>query len=65
MTKKPTSKVDTVIALAQRKAGCTTEQIMSKLNVGKVAALSLIGDARRKGVKLKRDDGGRYRAPRR
>ena len=62
MPKTPRPKVDSVIALAQRKSGCTTEQIMSKLDVGKVAAQSLLGDARRKGLKLKRDDAGRYRA---
>ncbi len=65
MPKAPTTKVDTVIALVQRKSGCTVEAIMSKLEVGRVAALSLLGDARRKGVKLKRDDAGRYRAQQR
>ena len=55
MAKKSTSKskVDTVIALAQRKSGCTLAQIVSKLNVSATAASSLIGDARRKGTRLK------------
>jgi hypothetical protein len=54
MTKKPTkSKVDTVIALCKRKSGTTLPDIAKKLRVSKVAAASLIGDARRKGARLK------------
>jgi hypothetical protein len=53
MAKKPTTKVATVIALAQRKSGTTLADISKKLRVSKVAAASLIGDARRKGERLK------------
>jgi hypothetical protein len=64
MTKKlaqPLSKVDTVIALASRKAGVTLAEISTKLYVNNVAAASLIADARRKGVKIKYDvESGRY-----
>jgi len=61
MAKKPTSKVDAVIALASRKSGVTFAEISKKLNVSTVAAGSLIGDARRKGAKIKYDvEGGRY-----
>lgn len=56
MTKKPTSKIATVIRLAQRKAGTTIADIVEKLGISKVAAASLVGDARRKGVKLKNKD---------
>ena len=61
MTKKPPqSKVDTVIALCERKGGCTLADII-KLGVSKTVAGSLIADARAKGVKVKFDDeGGRY-----
>jgi hypothetical protein len=63
-TKKPIHKVDSVIALCKRKAGTTIPDIAKKLSVSKIAAASLIGDARRKGerVKCKMDaDGvGRY-----
>ena len=65
MTKQSTTKIETVIKLAQRKSGCTVEAIMSKLDISKVAAQSLLGDARRKGVQLKRDDNGHYRAQQR
>ena len=62
MTKKLTrSKVDSVLALCKR--GTTLEAISKKLGVGKVAAASLIADARRKGVKVKFDvESGRYYA---
>ena len=61
MTKKPTSKVDAVIALASRKTGCTLAEISNKLHVSTTAASSLIADARRKGVKIKYDvESGRY-----
>jgi hypothetical protein len=51
MTKKQAtkSKVESVIALCARKSGCTLADITSKLRISKVAAASLIGDARRKG----------------
>lgn len=45
------TKVDSVIALC--KTGTTLADISKKLRVSKVAAASLIGDARRKGVKVK------------
>ena len=62
MTKKPTqSKVESVIALCERKGGCTLADISTKLGVNKVASASLIADARAKGVKVKFDvEGGRY-----
>jgi hypothetical protein len=56
---KQTSKVATTIALCQRKSGVTLEQI-AKLKISKVAGASLIGDARRKGVKVRFSE-GRYR----
>jgi DNA-binding transcriptional regulator LsrR (DeoR family) len=59
--KKPVTKVATVIALAQRKSGVTLEEISKKLKITKVAASSLIGDARRKGVRIKFAEGV-YRA---
>jgi hypothetical protein len=59
--KKPVTKVATVIALAQRKSGVTLEQIVKQLKVGKIAAQSLLADARRKGVKIKFAEGV-YRA---
>jgi hypothetical protein len=66
MTKKLTTKtkVDTVIALCERKGGCSLKDIMDKLGVSKVAAGSLIADARRaKGIKVKYDvESGRYYA---
>jgi hypothetical protein len=63
MTKKQAakSKVGTVIALCERKSGCTLADITSKLGVTATAAASLIGDARgRKGqrVKCERGDDG-------
>jgi predicted transcriptional regulator len=61
MKKKPTrSKVDTVSALCGRKTGTTISEIVKRLNVSAVAASSLIGDARRKGVKVKHEDGRYY-----
>jgi predicted ArsR family transcriptional regulator len=62
MTKKPTqSKVESVIALCERKGGCTLADISTKLGVSKVAAASLIAVARAKGTKVKFDvEGGRY-----
>lgn len=53
MTKITKTKVDAVIALCGRKSGCTLSNIMDKLSVTRAAAASLIGDARRKGIKLK------------
>ena len=59
MTKKPT--VESVIALCERKEGCTLTEITYKLVVSKFVAESLIADARAKGVKIKFDvEGGRY-----
>ena len=62
MMEKPIqSKVDTVIALCERKGGCTLADISTKLGVNKIASGSLIADARAKGVKVKFDvEGGRY-----
>jgi biotin operon repressor len=61
MTKKlPKTKVSTVIQLCKRKSGTTLESIAKSLGVSKVAASSLIGDARRKGVKVKHEDGRYY-----
>ena len=57
--KQPKSKVATVIALAQRKSGVTLEQIARQLKTTSPA--SLIGDARRQGVKVRFSDGV-YRA---
>jgi biotin operon repressor len=63
MTKKPTSKVDTVIALVSAKAGTTIDAISKKLSVSRTASASLIADARAKGVKIKYDvESGRYYA---
>ena len=53
MTKKPTSKVDSAIALAQRNRGVSLKEIVGKLGVGSVASRSLVADARRKGAQLK------------
>jgi DNA-binding transcriptional regulator LsrR (DeoR family) len=63
MPKKETStKVETVIALASRKSGVTLDEIAERLNVSRVAAASLIADARRKGVKVRFEvEDGRYR----
>ena len=58
---QPMTKVASVVALAQRKDGVTLEQIAKQLKVSGVAAGSLIGDARRKGVKIDFADGV-YRA---
>jgi hypothetical protein len=61
MTKKPTqSKVDAVTALCKRKAGTTIPEIAKRLGVSTVAAASLIGDSRRKGAKVKYDNGRYY-----
>ena len=62
MTKKPTSKVDAVIALASRKSGVTLDEISKAVHVSvATAAASLIGDARHKGVKIKYNvESGRY-----
>jgi hypothetical protein len=59
MPKKQTtkSKVDSVIALCARKSGCTLADITSKLRISKIAAASLIGDARRKGQRVKCESG--------
>lgn len=59
-TKKPTSKVSKVIALARREAGTTIPEIAKRLGVSTVAVSSLIADARRKGVKVKHEDGRYY-----
>jgi DNA-binding transcriptional regulator LsrR (DeoR family) len=58
---KQTTKVAATIALCQRKSGVTLEQISKQLKISSVAAASLIGDARRKGVKIRFADGV-YRA---
>ena len=59
---KPTTKVETVIALCERKSGVTLAEIATKLRVSRVAASSLIADARRQGVKVRFDvEDGRYR----
>jgi DNA-binding transcriptional regulator LsrR (DeoR family) len=60
-SKKSITKVATVITLAQRKSGVTLDQIAKQLKISSVAASSLIGDARRKGVKVGFSDGV-YRA---
>jgi hypothetical protein len=60
MTKKPTTKVDTVIALCKRKTGVSIFEITRRLSVSTVAASSLIADARRKGARLKNKDGRYY-----
>jgi DNA-binding transcriptional regulator LsrR (DeoR family) len=54
---KPITKVATVIALAQRKNGTTIDEISKKLKISRVAAGSLIADARGKGVKIKFAEG--------
>jgi len=59
--RKATSKVETVISLAQRKRGCTLADIEKKLKVSSMAASSLIGDARRRGTKVRFAEGV-YRA---
>jgi len=46
------TKVDTVIALCKRKSGTTIVEIAKQLKVSKVAAASLLGDARRKGARV-------------
>ena len=61
MTKKPTTNVESVIALCEREGGCTLKDITEKLGVSKVVAASFIADARAKGIKVKFDiEGGRY-----
>ena len=60
MTKKPTTKVKSVIALCERE-GATIKDMAEKLRVSKVVAASFIADARAKGIKVKFDvEGGRY-----
>jgi hypothetical protein len=55
MTKKlPQTKVSQVIQLCRRKAGVSITDISKKLGVTKVAAGSLISDARRKGKRVRR-----------
>jgi hypothetical protein len=61
--KQPMTKVAQVISLARRKSGVTLEMIERQLKIGKVAAQSLIADARRKGVKVAFSEGV-YRAQR-
>ena len=51
------TKVGTVIALCERKSGCTLADITTKLRVSEVAAASLIGDARRNGQRVKCESG--------
>ena len=60
---KKQSKIEQVIALCSRKSGTTLADIMDKLSVTQVAASSLIGDARRKGVNIKSEKSaaGKYR----
>ena len=66
MKKRPTARtkaelVIAVIALCERKGGCTLADISTKLGVSKVTATYLIADARAKGVKVKFDvEDGRY-----
>jgi hypothetical protein len=56
MTKTPTTKVESVIALCEREGGCTLKDITEKL-----VAASFIADARAEGIKVKFDvEGGRY-----
>jgi hypothetical protein len=52
---KAPTKVGQVIALCERKSGCTIDDIVKELSVSKQAARSLIGDARRKGLNIKFD----------
>jgi hypothetical protein len=51
------TKVGTVIALCERKSGCTLADIATKLRVSEVAAVFLIGDARRHGQRVKCESG--------
>jgi hypothetical protein len=51
------TKVASVVVFAQRKDGVTLEQIVEQLQNSKSAASSLIGDARRKGIKIKFENG--------
>lgn len=51
---------ETVVALCQRKSGASIPDIIKRLGVSKIAAASLIGDARRKGVKVKYKNGCYY-----
>jgi DNA-binding transcriptional regulator LsrR (DeoR family) len=55
------TKVATVQSLAARKRGVTIAEIAKTLRVSRVAASSLIADARAKGVKVRFKDGV-YRA---
>ena len=48
---KAQSKVATVTEMVSK--GCTLQEIIDRLGVSKVAAQSLINDARRKGVEIK------------
>jgi hypothetical protein len=50
------SKVDQVRALCERSEGCRLDDIISALGVSKMAASSLVGDLRRKGVDVQRKD---------
>lgn len=61
MTKKPTTKVQTVIDMCSKKSGTTMDDIAAKLRISRAAASSLVADARAKGVKVKFDvERGRY-----
>ena len=62
MTKKPTTKVESVIALCEREGGCTVKgnHPKARRKQGRSAA-SFIADARANGIKVKFDvEGGRY-----
>jgi hypothetical protein len=54
---KAPTKVEQVIALCERKNGCTINDIVTELGVSRPAASSLIGDAKRKGRPVKVDAG--------
>jgi hypothetical protein len=53
---KKTTKVQQVIALCERDAGCSLADIVENLKVSKQAAASLLGDIRPKGIGLTREE---------
>ena len=50
-TAKPQSKVSVVTEMVSK--GCTLDEIQQRLSVGKIAAASLIGDCRKRGLTIK------------
>jgi hypothetical protein len=53
---EPVTKCERVRALCERECGVMLLDIVRELHVSKPAATSLIGDLRRKGIKVQRTD---------